>query len=91
MANKAASDSFTKTLCQMKAQTAAQQVLAAAAATQATNSQNSLTSTGVYILYVFGTVSYDDVFGVTHHTTFCMQLAKDLTGFFAYTSYNTAD
>jgi hypothetical protein len=46
---------------------------------------------GAYTLYVFGKVSYDDVFGVVHHTTFCMQLSRDLTGFSACPAYNTAD
>jgi len=46
---------------------------------------------GVYALYLFGTISYDDVFGATHHTTICMELSKDLTGFFTCATYNKAD
>lgn len=51
---------------------------------------NGLRSEGT-ILYVYGEISYKDVFGKVHHTHFCGFLRPDLTGFNACQSYNDAN
>jgi hypothetical protein len=46
---------------------------------------------GAVRLYFFGTITYDDVWEKTHHTTFCFYLVNDLSGFTNCDTYNTAD
>jgi hypothetical protein len=48
-------------------------------------------TTGTFRLYVFGSVTYEDVFGNAHHTTYCLYLFKDLTNFVPCSTYNDAD
>jgi hypothetical protein len=45
---------------------------------------------GRYILYVYGRMSYDDVFKVTHHTTFCKEILSE-SQVKTCGTYNTAD
>ena len=42
------------------------------------------------ILYAYGMISYEDIFGVPHKTTFCMSLEKDLSSFIGCDTYEEA-
>jgi hypothetical protein len=47
---------------------------------------------GANILYFFGEITYDDIFGdARHHTRFCMYLLKDLSTFVDCKTYSDAD
>jgi hypothetical protein len=46
---------------------------------------------GKAILYLFGKITYEDIFKTQHSTTFCMTLAPSLDGFAACDAYNEAD
>lgn len=48
-------------------------------------------TTEEFILYVYGMVTYEDVFGVKHRTTFCGYLTPDLTTFKTCSTYNEID
>lgn len=43
------------------------------------------------ILYAYGTMHYEDIFGIPHKTTFCISLEKDLTAFIDCDTHNEAD
>jgi hypothetical protein len=59
---------------------------------RASKEQIGTYQTGDNILYIFGEVAYDDIFGTQrHHTTFCMYLLRDLTTFVDCKTYNEAD
>ena len=42
-------------------------------------------------IYVFGNITYKDVFGVGHYTHFCSEYSFALGGFIPYSKYNTAN
>ena len=46
---------------------------------------------GKAILYLFGKITYEDIFKTQHSTTFCMTLAPSLDSFVACDAYNEAD
>ncbi|HUE52115.1 MAG TPA: hypothetical protein VMO80_07245 [Terriglobales bacterium] len=46
---------------------------------------------GDLLLYLFGKGNYDDIFGVTHHVTFCMYVSPDLKHVQSCDTYNEAD
>lgn len=46
---------------------------------------------GDKILYVFGKITYEDIFRIPHWTTFCMKLIPSLDNFSACDTYNDAD
>ncbi|MDH4082400.1 MAG: hypothetical protein OEV99_01255 [Nitrospira sp.] len=48
-------------------------------------------TSGEFTLYLYGMVTYEDVFDVKHQTTFCGFLKQDLTGFNACNTYNQID
>jgi hypothetical protein len=43
------------------------------------------------ILYAYGMMNYEDIFGVSHKTTFCMFLQKNLSDFATCDTHNEAD
>lgn len=47
--------------------------------------------TGRNILYLYGLITYEDIFGRPHSTRFCLYLQSDLSGFSACSTYNDAD
>lgn len=47
--------------------------------------------TGRNILYLYGLITYEDIFGRPHSTRFCLYLQSDLSGFNACSTYNDAD
>ena len=47
--------------------------------------------TGENVLYLYGRITYDDVFDKPHSTTFCMRLLRDLTAFTDCDTYNDAN
>lgn len=53
--------------------------------------QVEMITTGEFTLYVFGMVTYEDVFGIKHRTTFCGYLTPDLTAFQTCSTYNGID
>jgi hypothetical protein len=55
-----------------------------------TQEQVDWVTNGNYILYVYGKMSYDDVFGKHHHTTFCKMVISEALVEDCGT-YNTAD
>jgi hypothetical protein len=57
----------------------------------ATLTQIATYQTGTNILYFYGEIRYDDIFGLKHHTTFCVYMLRDLTGFSDCNTYNEAD
>jgi hypothetical protein len=42
-----------------------------------TQPQIDWVKSGQYILYVYGRMSYDDIFHATHHTTFCKEILSE--------------
>jgi len=48
-------------------------------------------TTGEQVLYVYGKITYDDIFDVKHETTFCGYLASDLASFITCSTYNNAN
>jgi hypothetical protein len=46
---------------------------------------------GERIFYIYGKVTYTDVFGKSHQTTFCNYVRKDLTALISCETYNNAD
>ncbi|MBI4459645.1 MAG: hypothetical protein HY648_06270 [Acidobacteria bacterium] len=46
---------------------------------------------GEYIFYAYGHITYEDIFGASHQTKFCMFLKTDMTGMSSCTIYNDAD
>lgn len=46
---------------------------------------------GQLMLYLYGRISYQDIFGKSHNATFCVFLAKTLNGFGGCSTYNDAD
>lgn len=44
-----------------------------------------------YFIYLYGNISYSDVFGQLHHTTFCGEWNPSVNGFDNCTTYNDAD
>jgi hypothetical protein len=46
---------------------------------------------GAYVIKYYGRMSYDDVFGGHHMTTFCLYIAPNLTGVSSCDSYNQAN
>lgn len=46
---------------------------------------------GSQILYLFGHVTYEDIYGKPHYTTFCMYLLADLSAFGDCDTYNDAN
>jgi hypothetical protein len=46
---------------------------------------------GRNILYLYGLLTYEDIFGRPHWTKFCLYLQKDLTGFSVCDIYNDAN
>lgn len=52
--------------------------------------QVEMVTTGEFTLYVYGIITYEDVFETTHQTTFCGYLTTDLTRFQACSTYNHA-
>jgi hypothetical protein len=63
-----------------------------------TNPMPSLTASdidifrsGKRIVYLFGKITYEDVFERPHSTTFCMSLAPSLDTFVSCETYNEAD
>lgn len=42
-------------------------------------------------LYLYGLITYEDIFGRPHSTRFCLYLQSDLSGFNACSTYNDAD
>lgn len=57
----------------------------------AERAQVSALSKGEYIDYIYGEVSYEDVFGQPHKTSFCTYVDKTLTQLFSCATYNHAD
>ncbi len=51
---------------------------------------DDLTS-GRYILYMFGLITYEDIFGRPHTSKFCLSLSPDLQTFTSCSIYNEAD
>jgi hypothetical protein len=56
-----------------------------------TQGQIDAIKSGDAVLYLYGKISYDDVFSIQHHTTFCFVVNPDLTSAEWYTEYNEAD
>ena len=56
-----------------------------------TASDINIIKNGGAILYLFGEITYEDVFKIPHLTTFCMALAPTLDGFIAHKTYNDAN
>jgi len=48
-------------------------------------------TSGKNILYMYGSITYEDVFGVKHHTTVCMYLLPDLSAFTDCETYTEVD
>lgn len=46
---------------------------------------------GRVIIYFYGQITYEDIFGRTHHTHFCGWVKPDLTGYHVCGTYNDAD
>ncbi len=46
---------------------------------------------GRFIVYVFGRITYDDIFSFHHFTNFCMYLKRDLINFTSCDTYNEMD
>jgi hypothetical protein len=46
---------------------------------------------GQLILYVYGEMTYEDIFGKKHNTTYCLFLDKDLSNMNSCDTYNKAD
>ena len=46
-----------------------------------TAEQVEIITTGEFTLYVYGAITYEDVFAIKHQTTFCGYLKPDLTSF----------
>ena len=44
-----------------------------------------------WILYLFGKITYEDIFRIPHRTNFCFYLDSTLDGFISYKEYNDAD
>jgi len=58
---------------------------------KATRAQIASYSNGSLLFYIFGHVTYDDVFGRPHETTFCMWMLQSLSAFTDCGTYNKAD
>lgn len=56
-----------------------------------TAEQVEIITTGEFTLYVYGVLTYEDVFAIKHQTTFCGYLTPDLTSFKACSTYNQTD
>jgi hypothetical protein len=56
-----------------------------------TSAQVNTYVTGANVLYLYGRISYDDIFGQAHETTYCMYLLRDLTAFTDCDTYNEAN
>lgn len=48
-------------------------------------------ASGRYIIYMFGLITYEDIFGHPHSTKFCMYVTPDFTTFRGCSAYNEAD
>ncbi len=48
-------------------------------------------TSGTVILRVFGYLEYEDIFRISHRTTFCMYLDRSLSGFSNCNTYNDAN
>ena len=48
-------------------------------------------ASGEYIDYVYGEISYEDIFGQPHKTEFCTYVDQTLTQLFSCATYNYAD
>jgi hypothetical protein len=46
---------------------------------------------GLVTWYFYGRMEYKDIFGKTHHTTYCAYVGADLKTVYACNTYNTAD
>jgi len=46
---------------------------------------------GRNVLYLYGFLTYEDIFGRLHSTKFCLYLQSDLSGFSTCHTYNDAD
>jgi hypothetical protein len=53
--------------------------------------QINMLQSGQMIAYIFGKIRYDDIFGKTHHTKFCMVVDRDLKTLKTCGTYNEAD
>jgi hypothetical protein len=53
--------------------------------------QINMLQSGEMIAYIFGKIRYEDIFGKTHHTKFCMVVDRDLKTFKTCSTYNEAD
>jgi hypothetical protein len=56
-----------------------------------TESDIAALKSGDAVIYIFGKLSYDDVFGRTHHTTFGVYIGRDLKTVNTCQTYNEAD
>jgi hypothetical protein len=56
-----------------------------------TASDINIIKNGGSIVYLFGEITYEDVFKIPHLTTFCMTLAPTLDSFIAHKTYNDAN
>ena len=48
-------------------------------------------TSGKYVIYILGLITYEDIFERPHFTKFCMYLTPDLTGFKGCPNYNEAN
>jgi hypothetical protein len=48
-------------------------------------------ASGENVLYLYGRITYDDIFDRPHQTTFCVYLLRDLANFTDCTTYNDAN
>lgn len=46
---------------------------------------------GSQILYLYGQIEYEDIFGIQHRTTYCSTLAPTLDSFLVHSTYNDAN
>jgi len=53
--------------------------------------QIDMVRSGDEIAYIFGKIRYYDIFGSEHHTTFCLQMNRDLQAVSSCKEYNSAD
>jgi hypothetical protein len=56
-----------------------------------TAEQVAIIINGEFTLYVYGMVTYEDVFGIKHKSTFCGYMASDLRSFKSCGTYNQVD
>jgi hypothetical protein len=75
----------------MVVQPGMREMIPSAGGTIPTGEQIEAIKTGQAILYLYGKVSYNDVFNIPHHTTFCVIIQPDLSTGIDCEEYNYAD